>query len=52
MGERHSPERLLEKCLEMLKRKGFAKMETDDEYKGCLVIDLKEAAPGSKELAG
>jgi arginyl-tRNA synthetase len=45
-------ERLLEKCLDMLKRKGFATMGTEGEYAGCLIINLKEAAAGSKELSG
>ncbi|MDE1865472.1 MAG: arginine--tRNA ligase [Candidatus Micrarchaeota archaeon] len=45
-------ERLLEKCLELLKKKGFAKMESEGEYEGCLVINLKESGGGSKELVG
>ncbi len=45
-------ENLLQKGLELLKRSGFAKLEGDGEYKGCMVINLREAAEGSKELSG
>ncbi len=44
-------EKLLDKSLEILKRSGFAKLEVEGEYKGCMVINLKEAAV-NKELAG
>jgi arginyl-tRNA synthetase len=44
-------EQLLQKSLEILKRSGFAKLEGEGEYKGCIVINLKDAAPDSKEFA-
>lgn len=44
-------EQLLQKSLEILKRSGFAKLETEGDYKGCIIINLKDAAPGSKEFA-
>ena len=45
-------ERLLDKAMEILKRSGFAKLETEGDYKGCIIINLKESSAGSKEFAG
>ena len=45
-------EKLLEKSLEILKRSGFAKLEAEGDFKGCMIINLKEAGGDSKELSG
>jgi arginyl-tRNA synthetase len=45
-------EKLLQKSLEILKKSGFAKLEAEGDFKGCIVINLKEVAGNSKELSG
>jgi len=45
-------EKLLQKSLEILKRSGFARLEAEGDFKGCIVINLKEAGEGAKGLSG
>ena len=43
-------ERILERALEMLLKKGFATRESDGEFKGCVVINLAKAGALPEEL--
>ncbi len=45
-------EKLLEKMLEMLARKGITKKPTEGKYKGCVVIELADLKDLPKELTG
>ena len=45
-------EKLLQKSLEILKRSGFAKLEAEGDFKGCIIINLREAGGNSKEFSG
>ena len=45
-------ERLLERMLAMLERKGLAKTPKDGKYKGCVVVELADLKEMPKELTG